>query len=46
VNDPIPQVVDSEQEVDDLLTTLRTQGLDVVEGPDLLTDTAREQGIE
>jgi len=46
VNDPIPHVVDSEQEVDDLLTTLRTQGLDVIEGPDLLTDTAREQRLE
>jgi RNA polymerase primary sigma factor len=46
VNDPIPPVVDSEQEVDDLLATLRTQGLDVVEGPDLLTDAAREQRLE
>jgi RNA polymerase primary sigma factor len=46
VNDPIPHVVDSEQEVDDLLTTLRTQGMDVVEGPDPLTDTAREERLE
>jgi RNA polymerase primary sigma factor len=46
VNDPIPHIVDSEQEVDDLLATLRTRGLDVVEGPDLLTDAAREQRLE
>ena len=46
MNDPIPHVVDSEQEVDDLLTTLRTQGMDVVEGPDPLTDTAREERFE
>jgi len=46
VNDPIPHLLDSEQEVDALLTTLRTQGLDVVEGPDLLTDTARERRLE
>jgi RNA polymerase primary sigma factor len=46
VNDPIPHVVDSEQEVDDLLTTIRTQGLDLVETPDLLPHTDREQRLE
>ena len=46
VNDPTPHVVDSEQEVDDLLTTLRTRGMDVVEGPDPLTDTGREERLE
>ena len=45
VNDPIPHVVDSEQEVDDLLTTIRARGMNVVEGPDLLTDAAREQRL-
>jgi len=46
VNDPIPHVVDSEQEVDDLLTTLRMQGMDVVEGPDLLPHAAMEKRLE
>ena len=45
VNDPIPHVVDSEQEVDDLLTTIRARGMNVVEGPDLLTDAARGQRL-
>jgi RNA polymerase primary sigma factor len=46
VNDAIPQNVDSEQDVDDLLTTIRTQGLDVVEGRDLLPRAAMEQRLE
>ena len=46
VNDPIPHHVDSEQDVDDLLTTIRTQGLDVVEGPDVLPRGAMDQRLE
>ena len=46
MNDPIPRFVDSEQEVDDLLTTLRARGMDVVEGPDPLTGSAREERLE
>jgi RNA polymerase primary sigma factor len=46
VNDPIPHDVDSEQDVDDLLTTIRTQGLDVVEGQALLPHAAMEQRLE
>jgi RNA polymerase primary sigma factor len=36
VNDLIPHDVHSAQDVDDLLTTIRTQGLDVLEGEPLL----------
>ena len=43
MNDPIPHDVDSERDIDDLLTTIRTQGLDVVEGPDALARAAMEQ---
>jgi len=46
VNDTIPHDVNSEQDVDDLLTTIRTQGLDVVEGRDLLPHAAMEQRLE
>ena len=46
MNDPIPHDVDSEQDVDDLLTTIRTQGLDVAEGADLLPHAAMEQRLE
>ena len=46
MNDPIPHDVDSEQDIDELLTTIRTQGLDVVEGPDLLPHAAVEQTPE
>ena len=46
VNDPIPHDVDSEQDVDDLLTTIRARGLEVVEGPDLLTHAAMEQRLD
>jgi RNA polymerase primary sigma factor len=46
VNDAIPHDVDSERDLDDLLTTIRTQGLDVGEGPDLLPRVAMEQRLE
>jgi len=46
VNDPFPNDVDSEQRVDDLLTTIRTRGLDVVEGPHLLAHPAVEEKVE
>jgi RNA polymerase primary sigma factor len=46
VNDAIPHDANSEQDVDDLLTTIRTQGLDVVEGQDLLPHAAMEQRLE
>ena len=46
MNEPIPHDVDSEQDLDDLLTTIRTQGLDVVEGPDSLACAAMEQRLE
>jgi RNA polymerase primary sigma factor len=46
VNDPIPHDVDSEQDIDDLLTTIRTQGLDVVEGQELLPRAVMEQRPE
>jgi len=46
VNDPIRHDLDSEQDVDDLLTTIRTKGLDVVEGRGLLPHSAVEQRHE
>jgi RNA polymerase primary sigma factor len=46
VNDPIPSDVDSEQDVDDLLTAIHTQGMDVVEGPHLLPNAAMEPRLE
>jgi len=46
VNDVIPHDETSEQDIDDLLTTIRTQGLDVVEARDLLPDVAMEQRLE
>ena len=46
MNDPIPHDVDSEQDVDDLLTTIRARGLDVVEGPDVLPHAAMERRLE
>jgi len=46
VNDSFPNDVDSEQDADDLLTTIRTRGLDVVEGPRLLPHPAMEQRLE
>src|SRR5437667_1839136 len=35
VNDPIPHDVHSPEDLDDLLTTIGTQGIDVLEGPKL-----------
>jgi len=46
VNDAIPHNVNSEQDIDDLLTTIRTQGLDVVEGEGLLSHAALQQRLE
>ena len=42
VNDPFPNGADLEQDVDDLLTTIRIRGLDVVEGPHLLPHLGAE----
>ena len=46
MNDAIPHEVNSEQDVDDLLTTVRTQGLDVVERRDPLPHGAMQQRLE
>lgn len=46
MNDAISHKMNSEQDIDDLLTTVRTQGLDVVEGPALLSHAAMEQRLE
>ena len=46
VNNAIPHEVNSEQDIDDLLTTICTQGLDVVEGEALLPHAAMEQRRE
>jgi len=46
VNDAIPHKVNSEQDIDDLMTAIHTQGLDVVEGLVLLPRAAMEQGLE
>ena len=46
MNDPIPHDVDSEQDIDDLLITIRTQGLDLVQAPDLLSHAALKQRLE
>jgi RNA polymerase primary sigma factor len=46
VNDPIPHDIDPEQDVDDLLNTIRTQGLDLVETPELLPHAALGQRLE
>jgi RNA polymerase primary sigma factor len=45
VNNLIPHDVHSAQDVDDLLTTIRTQGLDVLEGEPLLPYSALEQRL-
>ena len=45
VNDLIPHDVHSAQDVDDLLTTIRTQGLNVLEGEPLLAYSALEQRL-
>jgi RNA polymerase primary sigma factor len=39
VNDLIPQDVHSPEDLDDLLTTMSTQGIDVLEGPKLPSAT-------
>lgn len=41
-----PRSVDSEQDVDDLLKTVRTQGLDVVEGQGLLPHAPMQRGLD
>ena len=46
MNDAIPHRVDFEQDIDDLLTAMRTRGLDVVEGQALLPHAAMEQRLE
>ena len=46
MNDAIPHKVNSEQDIDDLMTAIHTQGLDVVEGLVLLPRAAMEQGLE
>ena len=46
VNDPIPHEVDSEQDVDDLLAAICTQGLDVIEGQGLHHHASIEQRLE
>jgi RNA polymerase primary sigma factor len=46
VNDAIAHKVNSEQDIDDLLTALRTQGLDVGEGRALLPHATMEQRVE
>jgi RNA polymerase primary sigma factor len=45
VNDLIPHDMHSAQDVDDLLTTIRTQGIDVLEGESLLPYSALEQRL-
>jgi RNA polymerase primary sigma factor len=45
VNDLIPNDVHCAQDVDDLLTTIRTQGLDVLDGEPLLPYSALEQRL-
>ena len=42
VNDLIPQDVHSPEDLDDLLTTIGTQGIDVLEGPKLLLRARQE----
>jgi len=46
VNDINPPEINSEQGIDDLLTAMRTQGLDVVEGQALLPQATMEQTLE
>jgi RNA polymerase primary sigma factor len=46
VNDINPHEVNSERDLDDLLTDIRTQGLDVVEGQALMPHAAMEQRLE
>ena len=46
MNEAIPHKVNSEQDLDDLLTTIRSQGLDVVEALALPPQAAMEQRLE
>src|SRR5262249_19434381 len=46
VNDSISQKVNSEQDIEDLLTTICTQGLNLVEEKALLSRAAMEQRLE
>jgi len=45
VNEPIPGGLPSGQDVDDLLSSIRTRGLDVLEGEPELAYSARERGL-
>jgi RNA polymerase primary sigma factor len=45
LNTPIPHDAHSPQDVDDLITTIRTQGLDVLEGQPLLPHSALKQRL-
>ncbi|HYL16284.1 MAG TPA: RNA polymerase sigma factor RpoD [Terriglobales bacterium] len=46
VNDLIPHDVHSPEDLDDLLTTIGTQGIDVLEGPTKLPSSALEKKFE
>jgi len=46
VNDLIPQDVQSPEDLDDLLTTIGTQGIDVLEGPKLPSSAALDKKFE
>src|SRR5436853_1771694 len=46
VNDLIPHDVHSPEDLDDLLTTIGTQGIDVLEGPAKLPPSALEEKFE
>ena len=46
VNDLIPHDVHSPDDLDDLLTTIGTQGIDVLEGPKLPSSAALDKKFE
>ena len=46
VNDLIPHDVHSPEDLDDLLTTIGTQGIDVLEGPKLPSSAALDKKFE
>jgi RNA polymerase primary sigma factor len=46
VNDLIPQDVQSPEDLDDLLTTIGTQGIDVLEGPKLPSSAALDKKFD
>jgi RNA polymerase primary sigma factor len=46
VNDLIPQDVQSPEDLDDLLTTISTQGIDVLEGPKLPSSAALDKKFD